>query len=626
VLVSPTQQTPIGALLPDYDVGGEIGRGAMGVVHIGRHRHLDREVAIKELPPSLIDDADVRARFLAEARALARLDHPNVVPIYDFVDRDGHCLLVMEALRGGTLWDRFQREGLSHQTSVAVAIATANGVEHAHRNGVLHRDIKPENLLFASRAHLKVTDFGIAKVIGGDRTMGTIDGSVLGTPAYMAPEQAEGASLGPAADVYAIGAVLFELLSGQLPFEGDSPMTLLVQRIMHDAPDLRTLAPDVPEPIARTVAAALEREPTRRIGSASELAQALATSATESWGPDWASATDVELSRESTLGGSSSSITPGPPPETAETPTGPAPAPGTVPPRNQPHVTQPPVAVPHMAPVTVHPSSTHLPSTPVGAVDRRQLVDVASLIKAPGRVWPLALATVVAVLAAFGLAIGAPSAPENVTTSGPVPTIDGEPLAGNGVSDLDTTSTFRLGDLGADTARVHIDYAGVTIWTSDAVENGAVDVDLGAIGVAVAGPMQIVAESFAGTQTSAFAIRSDRRWFETAQVPVLTILMLLALSMLEFRLRSFRRGSVRITMLIGAGAAATVIAVAATLLYAQWTSQLVTLRELIPPAVAAAAAAVLGALARAHYARARRRKRARAAHIRSLGSPQEMFR
>src|SRR4051812_17427681 len=161
-------QRLVEAALPNYEIGGELGRGGWGVVLGGRHRELGRDVAIKQLPRAFAADPSVRARFLSEARVLASLDHPHVVPIYDFVEREGLCLLVMERLAGGTLWSRFTGEGVKMDDACAAVLATCAALQCAHDRGVLHRDIKPENLMFSANGTLKVTDFGIAKVVGGE--------------------------------------------------------------------------------------------------------------------------------------------------------------------------------------------------------------------------------------------------------------------------------------------------------------------------------------------------------------------------------------------------------------------------------------------------------------------------
>jgi serine/threonine protein kinase len=278
----------VAAALPSYEIGEEIGRGGWGIVREGRHRRLDRQVAIKQLPPSLSGDPSVRERFAAEARVLASLDHPHIVPVFDFVEADGLCLLVMEKLPGGTVWSRFTTTGLTPETSCALVLATCSGLQAAHDRGVLHRDIKPENLLFASSGNLKVADFGIAKVVGNMQTLATQAGEVLGTPAYMAPEQARGGELGPQTDVYAVATMLYELLSGRLPFPDDADPLTVLYRHAHEAPQpLNEVAPNIPGDIVEVVMKGLATEPDDRYPTAESFGVALARAATAVWMPGW---------------------------------------------------------------------------------------------------------------------------------------------------------------------------------------------------------------------------------------------------------------------------------------------------------------------------------------------------
>lgn len=281
--------------LPGYELGEPLGRGAMGEVLGGRHRDLDRVVAIKGLPGGLAGDPEVRRRFGVEARVLASLSHPHVVPVFDYVERDGLCLLVMEALPGGTVWDRFCRDGVTMAGACAVALATCVGLQHAHERRVLHRDIKPENLMFDRDQVLKVTDFGIAGALGGDGQLATASGEVIGTPAYMAPEQSDGSPIGPQADVYAVATVLYELLCGQLPFDitSDDPMDLLRSRLNSAPRPLRDVAPEVPEPLAAVVMRGLERDPAERTQTAEAFGAEVAAAASAAWGPAWLSRAGV---------------------------------------------------------------------------------------------------------------------------------------------------------------------------------------------------------------------------------------------------------------------------------------------------------------------------------------------
>ncbi|WP_116996661.1 serine/threonine-protein kinase [Desertimonas flava] len=302
-----TDRDAVAAALPGYDIGDELGRGGWGVVLAGRHTRLGRDVAIKQLPPAFASDPDVRARFAAEARLLASLDHPHIVPVYDYVERDGLCLLVMEQLSGGTAWTRFTSEGLDARSTCGMVLCTAVALEYAHSHGVLHRDIKPENLLFTGDlAQVKVADFGIARVIAGGRTMATAAGEVLGTPAYMAPEQATGGPVTPATDVYALGVTLYELLSGTLPFpRGESALAVLYQRVHTSPTPLPSVAPTVPDRIAELVMWALMTDPEHRPPTAHAFAMELAERATDVFGRGWLARTGLRAS----LGGQVAALT-----------------------------------------------------------------------------------------------------------------------------------------------------------------------------------------------------------------------------------------------------------------------------------------------------------------------------
>ncbi len=289
-------RSPLEAVLPEFEIQGELGRGAMGVVLAARHRTLDREVAIKELPFGFALDDTVRQRFVHEAQTLASLNHPHVVQVFDFVDRSGHLALIMERLPGGTVWERFTSRGVTAPVACGLILAAAAGLDHAHRHGVLHRDVKPDNLMFTGQGWLKVTDFGIAKVMGGDRTLATAEGAILGTPAYMAPEQAEGLAVGPAADVYACATMLHEMLCGLLPFaRAGTPMATLIARIRDDAPPLRPRAPHVPPAIADVVDQGLARSVADRHPTVEDFAVALGQAAAGAWGSNWLAATGLSV-------------------------------------------------------------------------------------------------------------------------------------------------------------------------------------------------------------------------------------------------------------------------------------------------------------------------------------------
>jgi serine/threonine protein kinase len=286
----------IAAALPDYEVGAEVGRGGFGVVRQGRHRHLQRTVAIKELPPALASDPKVRSRFATEARVLASMSHPHIVPIYDYVERDGLCLLVMEYLPGGTVWSLFKDRGFAPETTCAVVMSVCAGLHYAHERGVLHRDVKPENILFSEEHVLKVTDFGIAKVVGGSETLATRGGEILGTPAYMAPEQAEGRDLGPESDVYAAGVMLYELLSGHLPYsEEGGALAVVYRHVYEDAIPLHNVAPSVSRDLADVAMKALRRSPADRYPTAEAFGIAIGEAVTADWGFDWLQRSELQI-------------------------------------------------------------------------------------------------------------------------------------------------------------------------------------------------------------------------------------------------------------------------------------------------------------------------------------------
>lgn len=240
-----TDEQRIRHALPNYDIGGQIGRGGCGVVLAGTHRALRRPVAIKQIPTQFVEDVEARRRFDAEARLLATIDHPHVVPVYDYVEDGDLCLLVMEYLSGGSVAERFAAEGFDAGSAMAVTLSCAAALEAAHRRGVLHRDVKPANLMFSANGTVKLADFGIAKIVGGDDTLMTKAGEVIGTPSYIAPEQARGQELSPATDVYALATMLYQLLSGVLPYPptGDSIATLF----MHAFEDPMPLQDNAPQ-------------------------------------------------------------------------------------------------------------------------------------------------------------------------------------------------------------------------------------------------------------------------------------------------------------------------------------------------------------------------------------------
>ncbi|HET7566804.1 MAG TPA: serine/threonine-protein kinase [Gaiellaceae bacterium] len=262
-----------------YEVRRPLGHGAMATVDLAHDEELDRPVALKRLADNLARDDERRHRFVREARLAARLSHPNVVRVYDVGEDDGRPFIAMEYVEGETLADLVARRGaLPPAEAAELGIQACHALAAAHAAGLVHRDVKPQNLLLRHDGTLKLGDFGIAVGLEGTRL--TEAGTVLGTAAYLAPEQARGDDVTAAADVYGLGAVLYELLTGRPP----RTVTSLGQLGGADAyriPDVRRQAPNVPPALADAVARCLAFEPAERPASAAALARELAAAVPE---------------------------------------------------------------------------------------------------------------------------------------------------------------------------------------------------------------------------------------------------------------------------------------------------------------------------------------------------------
>lgn len=254
-----------------YEIDRVLGHGGMAVVYLARDQELHRAVAVKVLEGSLAGDDDVQARFLREARLAARLSHPNVVQVYDAGETDERPYIVMEYVPGTTL---AQSGRLPPDEAVQLVLQACAGLQHAHEAGVVHRDIKPGNLLLREDGVLKIADFGIAR--SSDATQLTKLGTILGTAAYLAPEQAAGEEVTAVADIYSLGAVLYHLLTGRPPYEFDSLAELAAKQSEGLITPVRDLEPSVPDPVEAAVMRALARSPRFRPPSAAELARELA--------------------------------------------------------------------------------------------------------------------------------------------------------------------------------------------------------------------------------------------------------------------------------------------------------------------------------------------------------------
>jgi eukaryotic-like serine/threonine-protein kinase len=277
---------PGGAVAPDapvrqvgrYQVLGNLGRGGMASVFRAHDPDIGRDVAIKFLHASLCEDADCRARFLREARAAGSLAHPNIVTVHDVGEIEGRPYMAMELLQGDVLSDVLKPgEPLPVREVVVMGIQLARALDYAHAHGIVHRDIKPGNIVrLKSTDTIKVTDFGIAHMeVMGAGEQRTRVGDVLGTPQYMSPEQTRGDKLDGRSDLFSVGIVLYQMLTGQRPFQSDSFVSLAMKIVNEQAPPLEKARPGLPASLRRVVERCLAKAPERRFASGRDLAEAL---------------------------------------------------------------------------------------------------------------------------------------------------------------------------------------------------------------------------------------------------------------------------------------------------------------------------------------------------------------
>jgi tRNA A-37 threonylcarbamoyl transferase component Bud32 len=257
--------------LDRYTITDEIGRGAMGIVHRGVDLTLDRSVALKQLAPALVRDPGVAQRFSQEARALARLSHANIVQVYDLIAAGDQLWIVMELVEGEGLDRYLAREGqIGASAAIHFARQMANGLACAHDAGIVHRDFKPANVLVSRDRRVKIMDFGIAKLAGS--SVATQIGTVLGTPAYMSPEQASGRECDIRTDIYALGITLYRMVSGDVPFKGDT-RAVLAQHLTQEPASLSSVVEGIDRRFSETVARMLLKDPEQRPRSMHHVAE-----------------------------------------------------------------------------------------------------------------------------------------------------------------------------------------------------------------------------------------------------------------------------------------------------------------------------------------------------------------
>ncbi|MCA9935516.1 MAG: serine/threonine protein kinase [Ardenticatenaceae bacterium] len=257
-----------------YEIVRELGRGGMATVYLAQDPRFDRLVALKVLPRQFLHDTTFLERFNREARTIARLEHTAIVPVYDFGEYEGQPFLVMRYMSGGSLSDRLQTGALPMKQVADILRRLGDALDYSHSRGVVHRDLKPGNILFDDRDNAFLSDFGIAKL--AEATANLTGTAIIGTPAYMSPEQAQGnQTLDGRSDVYALGIILFQMLTGKLPFEANTPAKQLVAHILSPVPMLSLYRRDLPPTCDGLITKAMAKNRDERFSTASQMAQAL---------------------------------------------------------------------------------------------------------------------------------------------------------------------------------------------------------------------------------------------------------------------------------------------------------------------------------------------------------------
>jgi serine/threonine-protein kinase len=263
-----------GSMLGNYLIVSQIGEGGMGVVYKATDTVLDRTVALKILPPHLLQNPDFLHRFRTEAHAQARLHHPNIVTLYSMLEIPAGFVLVMEYVEGQTLHERIQAKGLLEPgEAIALFERALRGVMCAHHMGIVHRDLKPDNIFITHRNEVKIMDFGVAKIL--DNKEPTRSRSMVGTLLYISPEQINGRDADFRSDIYTLGISLFEAVTGRLPFERKTDYGLMHAHILEHPPRPRRLKSDLPRELEKVILGAIEKEPGKRFQSAAEFREAL---------------------------------------------------------------------------------------------------------------------------------------------------------------------------------------------------------------------------------------------------------------------------------------------------------------------------------------------------------------
>jgi predicted Ser/Thr protein kinase len=267
-----------GKTLGQYEIGEQLGQGGMATVYLARQKNIDRTVAIKIMPHYFMGDPSFLKRFEQEVKVIAGLAHPHVLPVHDYGEIDGRPYIVMAHMSGGTLADRIRQGPMPTRDVVKLIAQIADGLDLAHRKGIIHRDFKPSNVLLDENGNAYLADFGIAKV--SESNLQLTGSGMVGTPAYMAPEMGESGMVTAAIDIYALGITLYQMLTGRYPFQGDTPIRVMMAHAQDPIPDVREARPELPEAVSQVVKKAMAKRPEDRFSTAHDLAEALRTAIT----------------------------------------------------------------------------------------------------------------------------------------------------------------------------------------------------------------------------------------------------------------------------------------------------------------------------------------------------------
>jgi serine/threonine protein kinase len=256
-----------------YEILSELGRGGMATVYRAHDPSFDREVAVKVLPREFLHDPQFLGRFQREVKTIAQLEHPAIVPVYDVGEDDGQPFFVMRNMTGGSLSDWLKQGAFSLQDTARIVERLAKALAYAHKKGIVHRDLKPGNVLFDNNGEPFISDFGVAKLVESASSM--TGSGIVGTPAYMSPEQAQSGKVDGRSDIYALGAIIYEMLTGQQPYRADTPMGVVVKHITEPVPEILRDNPSLSTEVDQVIKKAMSKNPDERYATAIELAKAL---------------------------------------------------------------------------------------------------------------------------------------------------------------------------------------------------------------------------------------------------------------------------------------------------------------------------------------------------------------